>query len=152
MVQTTFCSIQPPAGSGKTMGTQEQMIRTTATHTNNAVAVQAEVVMNAYYRQLFSKSIKNKNQHGYLGNENQLPLLIYPNPAQNVINIKYWGKGKKETTVEIFDIYGRQVSKTSVIMQNPISLSILELPNGMYYCVVKNNNNVVAVQKLAVLK
>ncbi len=144
--------IEPPAGSGKTMSKQEQLIRTTATNANKAVAVQAEVVMNGFYGHLFSKNLEITNVHEFSFDIDKFPLLIYPNPAQNEIIIQYWGKSKKKITLEVVDIYGKLLNNAVIPHQNPLSLSIRDLPTGIYYCVVRESNYIVTVQKLVVIK
>ncbi|HRK29395.1 MAG TPA: T9SS type A sorting domain-containing protein [Chitinophagales bacterium] len=153
MVQTTFCSIQPPAGSGKTMGTQEQMIRTTATHTNNAVAVQAEVVMNAYYNSLF-----NKNVDGVLlkGTPAQQPALwsLLPNPTkqqQVTLSIKQGLlAGQNRADVSIYNFNGTLLRQVKGLKNNE-TISVADLPTGIYICVLHIGSRYIGSQKLVVL-
>ncbi|MBC8047540.1 MAG: T9SS type A sorting domain-containing protein, partial [Fimbriimonadaceae bacterium] len=63
-------------------------------------------------------------------------LAIYPNPAQNELNIQMFAGQNADATIQITDITGRVVAeKNSVVVhsgENSIKLDVSDLSNGMY--------------------
>jgi hypothetical protein len=68
-------------------------------------------------------------------------MEVYPNPASDVVNVKFEGKGG-EYTVAVTDLAGRQVAFTSVTNANGsqmVALPINGLSAGNYLITVANN-------------
>lgn len=131
--------IEPPAGSGKTMSLQEQLIRTTATSNNKAIAVQAEVVMNSYYNYLFNKNINSTLLKGTLAKQPVATWSLLPNPAKNkqvIFSIKS-GNLSEYNTVElrIYSFNGIFIQQFSGIKNNQ-TLSLADMSTGIYLCVL----------------
>ena len=72
-------------------------------------------------------------------------ISLYPNPANDVLNIALQGSEVNEAVV--IDIYGKTVARTVVSEGNNI-LNISALPAGMYFVQLKANNSVKATQKI----
>jgi len=146
--------IQPPAGSGKTMSEQEQMIRTTANKANKTVAAMAEVVMNAYYNSLF-----NKNADGVLlkGTPAQQPAVLWsllPNPTKHqqvTLSIKQGLlAGQHRADVSIYNFNGALLRQVKGLKNNE-TISVADLPTGIYICVLHIGSQYIGSQKLVIL-
>lgn len=70
-------------------------------------------------------------------------LSIYPNPAENFINIK---TQKTISNVLIFDVTGKLVSKKNTVNNN--SLNISNLNAGIYFLKIYDTNNYKTTRKL----
>ncbi len=64
-----------------------------------------------------------------------LHLKIFPNPANETINIKFNHKNVADYTV--FDTHGRIVQQGKI--NDNSSISVKQLPTGMYFVFVRNN-------------
>ena len=72
-------------------------------------------------------------------------ISLYPNPANNVLNIALQGSEVNEAVV--IDIYGKTVARTTVSEGNN-TLNISALPAGMYFVQLRADNTVKATQKI----
>ena len=63
-------------------------------------------------------------------------MTIYPNPANNTVNISFESPGKKELVVELFSIDGAKTNYfdgTSHVGTNNITANIDDLNPGLYF-------------------
>lgn len=67
--------------------------------------------------------------------ESENPVALFPNPAQNVLNIK-----SSETIIEIvvYDVVGKKVTTTPISAN---SIDVSQLAQGMYLVKIVNQNN-----------
>jgi hypothetical protein len=72
-------------------------------------------------------------------------ISLYPNPANNVLNIALQGTEVNEAVV--IDIYGKTVARTAVAEGNN-TLNISALPAGMYFVQLRAAGSVKATQKI----
>ncbi len=72
-------------------------------------------------------------------------IRLYPNPANDVLNIALQGTEVNEAVV--IDIYGKTVARTAVAEGNN-TLNISALPAGMYFVQLRADNSVKATQKI----
>ena len=72
-------------------------------------------------------------------------ISLYPNPANNVLNIALQGTEVNEAVV--IDIYGKTVARTTVSEGNN-TLNISALPAGMYFVQLRAAGSVKATQKI----
>ncbi|MDD4372663.1 MAG: T9SS type A sorting domain-containing protein [Bacteroidales bacterium] len=80
-----------------------------------------------------------------LNETNQKAIQIYPNPVQDVLQIK--GLSAERNTIKILDMQGKVVFETSQINSN--SISVNHLISGKYLLIVESNNT---IQKLKFIK
>jgi hypothetical protein len=81
---------------------------------------------------------------------NEIPVLIYPVPASNQLNIQFENKGK--ATLRVFDMIGNLVL-TSVLTQNSNSINVENLASGVYGIQITNDSNaVIARSKFTISK
>ena len=72
-------------------------------------------------------------------------IRLYPNPANNVLNIALQGTEVNEAVV--IDIYGKTVARATVSEGNN-TLNISALPVGMYFVQLRENGSVKNTQKI----
>jgi hypothetical protein len=78
--------------------------------------------------------------------ERKQELLIYPNPANDKINISYKGNA---TEINICDLLGKEL-KRMMIASDKTEIDLAELNNGVYFISVLNNNKIVLTKKFSV--
>jgi hypothetical protein len=73
-------------------------------------------------------------------NENE--ILLYPNPANNYINIQYLGNSLTNIQVAIFDILGKNILNQNMNVSNKEDqkIDITHLPKGIYVVKITGNN------------
>ncbi len=82
--------------------------------------------------------------------KNEYKLMLYPNPAQDLVNIYLNGKTAIET-VTVVDPQGRIVETISDINLKQYQLDVNALPDGLYYIQVKHSHGVMT-QLLSVIR
>ena len=62
---------------------------------------------------------------------------VYPNPAQDVLNVEFYAAESGPTRLYLMDLMGRVQQKDQVVDVvkglNKVSVQINDLPNGIYY-------------------
>jgi len=75
----------------------------------------------------------------YAANEYRLPLLIYPNPANYVVNIDFPENYHVfNTKIEIIDINGKTMLK-SKLSSRSTQLDVKGLTSGLYIVKIQND-------------
>lgn len=69
-----------------------------------------------------------------VGNETmeQAPFVIWPQPADNVLNVRWADALDAPITAELFDMQGRSVTMSQLRSADAWSLDIASLPSGIY--------------------
>jgi len=71
---------------------------------------------------------------------NSQNVLLYPNPTQDILNIKFTKNiGKSE--LRIFDINGREVMYRLIIEGSEIKIDIQSLSDGIYQILIVSGQN-----------
>ncbi|MCB9046494.1 MAG: T9SS type A sorting domain-containing protein [Chitinophagales bacterium] len=99
-----------------------------------------------FYKQDYKVHVNDR----VAGNKN---VRVYPNPAGNVLNVK-WDESFADGTVmvQIISVTGQQVLMQSFDShKNNCSLSLNELSSGTYYCIIQSGGNK-SVQPVTVLR
>jgi hypothetical protein len=60
-------------------------------------------------------------------NQDQLPIMVYPNPTKNVITIE----SKQNLEIEIYSIEGQKI-KSFKLINNKTDIDVLDLVSGVY--------------------
>ncbi|HRK25643.1 MAG TPA: T9SS type A sorting domain-containing protein [Chitinophagales bacterium] len=152
MVQTTFCSIQPPAGSGKTMSIQELYLRQTALQEQVPTAPIAQAINASYYGEVYYKNVKpataRQINNASLG---QTLLTVYPNPAKNFVHFVMPTDGKQYRII-ITNMHGKQIA-AHLLENGKFVWNTDNLSSGLYFCaLVKQNGEVVETHKLVIAR
>lgn len=90
--------------------------------------------------------------------ENASELLVFPNPANEAINIHFSsGKSKKEMTVALFDLYGKLVHKVSHEYQpdakvNKWKIDTQDIQTGTYFIKIFDDKGSSFFRKIIILR
>jgi hypothetical protein len=80
-----------------------------------------------------------------LANDSQY-FSIYPNPTEDVLNIKVSGNLKNNASLKLMDIYGKELTNFS-LTDKRTSLNVKEYPAGMYLLMYYENGIQLSSQK-----
>jgi len=86
---------------------------------------------------------------------NEHKLLIYPNPANEYVTVGYTITESDNTdlSITITDILGKQVYEEKLsYLQDEIVIITQQLPQGQYFCTLKNGNNIIKTDKFILAK
>ncbi len=74
--------------------------------------------------------------------KNESEFVIYPNPANNFIQLKYIGKALSNVEVKIFDILGKNVltKNVNLTQSDEQTIDISSLPKGIYVIKILGND------------
>ena len=87
------------------------------------------IIDEIYLRELLTTTILLEKQN----------FKIYPNPAQNILNIELQSIDNDQNHIEIYDLSGKQVY-SSITSDKNIQVDVSELTQGLYIIKVYNNN------------
>lgn len=73
---------------------------------------------------------------------------MYPNPANDQLTIT--GKGNQPVTIELYDLNGKLVMKT--VSAAGQSISVAKLAASIYFCVIRDEEGILAKQKISVAR
>jgi len=69
-------------------------------------------------------------------------ILLYPNPSNDILNIKLLSADNHVFSIEIISVDGKVAYKEAIIMQTKYyKINVSNLPKGLYVCIIKNSNN-----------
>lgn len=69
-------------------------------------------------------------------------LIIYPNPAKNILNVEIQSLSNESNTIEIFDLKGQQIFSSTSFNKN-ITINTSAFSKGIYILKVYNSNYLV---------
>jgi len=72
--------------------------------------------------------------------EDENKLQIWPVPANDFLNVSVTSSNFKPSTVCIYDLSGNQILTKNIGNDNEVELNISELPTGIYFLKLKNND------------
>jgi hypothetical protein len=107
-------------------------------------ATEGELIFNRY-SSVFVIINENQVVNG-LSDFDLLNINIYPNPANEVVNISFSNLPEIGTEIIIMDVNGREIVRRTIENMNE-TINIQHLPGGMYLVKIKLNNNF-KIQKL----
>lgn len=81
---------------------------------------------------------------------------VYPNPvSDNIAVVEFNLKEKTVIIIEVVDVYGKHIDRLynqeALRGRNRVSLSTLSLSNGIYFVVIKTENEILETHKISVL-
>lgn len=92
-------------------------------------------------------AIFNINPTGIASNESKNNFQLYPNPANDIIRVKY--NFDTNADLIIYDITGKMVRRESLTAgQSDYTLSIADLKTGVYFYSLNNGKEIVSMKKL----
>ncbi|RLJ64461.1 putative secreted protein (Por secretion system target) [Lacinutrix venerupis] len=100
----------------------------------------APVITNTFETEFIAQplSVDEFNTNGF---------TLYPNPSNNIVNIKLNNITKEDAFVEVIDVQGKIVIKNTVT--ESLQLNVKNLEAGVYFVKVNQNNNQI-IKKLIV--
>jgi len=107
-------------------------------------AAEGELTFNRY-SSVFVNINENQIVNG-ISDFNLLNISVYPNPANNVVNVSFSNLPETGTEITIMDINGREIIRRTVENMNE-TMNIQQLSDGMYLVKIQLNNNF-KIQKL----
>ena len=78
--------------------------------------------------------------------EEELQYSVYPNPVNDILNINMTGKN---TTIEIFDIVGKKVTRMD-LLNGKNQLNVESLKSGVYFYSIMKNGDLIETKKIVV--
>ena len=75
---------------------------------------------------------------------NKNTVFVYPNPISDVVNLKFDLSAKKQVSVRVFDVVGKEFlnEKWKDIDKNKIALDMTEYPQGLYFLELTIDNEI----------
>ncbi|MBQ4475192.1 MAG: T9SS type A sorting domain-containing protein, partial [Bacteroidales bacterium] len=80
-------------------------------------------------------------------NAEPLAIYVYPNPADNELNILFNSLPEGRTTIEFHDVAGRLMMSQEITSTNA-RIDISSLPQGVYMCRIVNGDNIIARDRI----
>ena len=68
-------------------------------------------------------------------------ISLYPNPANDIINVQCTMNNVQVTALEVFDVYGKLINTVNVV-ENPTQINVSNLSAGMYFVRVTTEEGV----------
>ena len=72
----------------------------------------------------------------------QSSISLYPNPANDVVNVQCTMNNVQVKAVEVFDVYGKLINTVNIV-DNPIRVNVAGLAAGMYFVRVNTDEGTV---------
>ncbi|MEI6696762.1 MAG: thiol protease/hemagglutinin PrtT [Bacteroidota bacterium] len=91
---------------------------------------------------LLDISITRTLNVGIIENDYSNTIIVYPNPAKNIINIDLSNISTKVTTIKVYDNTGKEICnfKLSDFNENIYQIPISNFSNGLYYMSIISSN------------
>ena len=85
--------------------------------------------------------LRQDNTSGIASQSLELPVLVYPNPANDLISIQLKSENVNlSTQVKITDLLGREIFNSLYSNADVLQIPISEISNGVYLVTIKNGN------------
>ena len=95
---------------------------------------------------------------GHVGVDNHVasnPLIVYPNPTSNIVNVEF-GMGNEElgdVKIQLYDVYGKLLDATNVVGANNHSplrteIDLSRYANGVYVLKAVADGKTLGVRKV----
>jgi len=101
----------------------------------NFVIVHNAGIANKYYQE-WAQRYRDEGGNIFVGTPSQITfsgdLKIYPNPASDILRIKYSGQISGKENLQVFDALGRPVMEKIIGASNTAELDVHSLPTGFY--------------------
>jgi hypothetical protein len=79
-------------------------------------------------------------------------LLLYPNPAINHFRLLYAHHEDRHTEYSLFDVLGNEIRRGTLSNNLATQINVESLSEGLYFIVIRGEDNVFEKQKLIILK
>ena len=79
-------------------------------------------------------------------------VSMYPNPASNFVVVEYNTDFESDVTVTVFDISGKEVSRSVNAVDAYVELNVSTLNNGVYFVKIQNGQDLNITEKVIINK
>ncbi len=69
-------------------------------------------------------------------------VIIYPNPSKGYLNIRFKSISDLPINIKIIDSGGVQIFDRTIFDRNEFQLSLMEIPNGIYFIYIIDSNTI----------
>ncbi|MBK6839669.1 MAG: T9SS type A sorting domain-containing protein [Bacteroidetes bacterium] len=117
------------------------------------IADSIQIAPSTFLPDYFQYSFTTEDGCNYVGLssvEKEAELSVYPNPADNFINIKLKSEQLNNCSLNIFDQSGR-LCFSSLSSTNSTSIAVKNLETGVYLLVIQNADGIVYRKKFVVI-
>lgn len=83
-------------------------------------------------------------------NFNALDFLLYPNPANQLVQISLPNTTEMMDTVTLFDVLGKSIKVINNVAANQLTLDVSEMAKGVYFVEIQTESNSKMIKKLVV--
>jgi len=143
--------IEPPAGSGKTMSTQELYLHQSALQEQTLYAPIAQAINASYFGEVYYKNVALKQKRAVENiADRSSNFRIQPNPVNNIAIMRLDNQIGEIWELQVYDLFG--VLQLTYPCNSKNCMLQIDLPNGMYICRAIANAQIVGTQKLFVIK
>lgn len=73
---------------------------------------------------------------------NLADIMVYPNPANDVLNLHYPGLSDRNITVHLLNMKGQEISSINTLRSDRAQISVAGLPEGIYLLQVRAENRI----------
>lgn len=84
--------------------------------------------------------------------KNDIQMSVFPNPANNNLNIRVSNEQKEIATVQLIDVTGRIVNEMNNVAAHNTSMNVQNIANGIYTLNIKLSDGTMAARRVAVEK
>lgn len=94
-------------------------------------------------------------QDGFTGMEDEIflnsaDIKIYPNPANQTVNLVFDNSKKENCTLTLYDIKGQLVQTITNITTNQVTIEAKNLTSGFYFLQLQTDKQIIATEKLTI--
>ena len=112
------------------------------------VIVVSEDEMLALLKTAYGPSFSTlKEALGQSENVGQPVFSIRPNPANTILEVKFAGRNDQQYEVYLYDILGRECSRSAFMGSNSSVLNVSNLPQGFYVLIIKDSGGKIQYKK-----
>jgi len=96
--------------------------------------------------------IFNNGEKSIISFDKQYETSVYPNPVTDVANFNYQlPEGLANATLNVFSCVGNKLKEMNLpVGENNVSVSVSDLPSGIYIYSINNNGRIIATNKFVV--
>jgi hypothetical protein len=127
-------------------------------NSGNVCACNARAILENFYGYSFEKTVERLGERGRSGNYNtgvSKPdqLLVYPNPFSEFTTIEYSVSSVENSWMIIYDVTGKAVKKIKLDKETgTFEFNGKDLNNGIYFCQLLSNGEIMQTTKLVLTK
>ncbi len=80
----------------------------------------------------------------------QRPVKLFPNPAEDVLNVTFSNMDRKSYSIEVLNVNGQLVKQYANVVNEELTISLKDLSTGLYFVSIRNSEGERYTEKLLV--